>query len=44
VSSKATGDLNDFNQFFGNNPLAVDPGECSWLGIIRCTKSVTGMG
>jgi hypothetical protein len=23
VRSKATGDLNDFNQFFGNNPLAV---------------------
>src|SRR5260370_40882392 len=23
VRSKATGDLNDFNQFFGNNPQAV---------------------
>jgi hypothetical protein len=23
VRSRATGDLNDFNQFFGNNPLAV---------------------
>ena len=23
VRSKASGDLNDFNQFFGNNPVAV---------------------
>ena len=44
VRSKATGDLNDFNQFFGNNPLAVIQSNARGPLAIRCTESVPGMG
>ena len=44
VRSKAYGDLNDFNQFFGNNAVAVIEPNARATTSLRCSQSISILG